>query len=466
MLAATLLTLPLPVGAGAVLGAQRPNVILILTDDQRFDEVRYMPNTKAATPTKFVNGFVSNALCCPSRSTILSGLYSHDNGVWTNTEDYHGGATAFSAWDSTHDSLPEILQTQGYRTGLFGKFLNGWDGEIPSGWDVFDTQHGGDLKEPGFTPYYDYTEMGIQDGVPIEQRYGEAPSDYSTTVLGERAEGFIATAPADQPYFLYFAPSAPHGTLGSGRGGEPSEQHPPPIPAPQDVDAPVPSLPTIGPAFNERDMRDKPRWLRNAPLVDPSVNKQWLLAAVRSLYSVDREVGDIIAAAEAVDPGLGNTVIIFMSDNGFSNGAHRWMSKSVPYEEAIHVPFRSYFPPRYGVPAGAVGQITLNLDVPATIVDLAGGTLDAPDALSILDPAARNSFVIEGAVDLERRAYCGIRTTHAKFVKYRSGEVEFYNLARDPHELESDPNAPGADKLRPLARAGCNDPLPPGWGHF
>lgn len=452
---------------------QNPNVIFIITDDHRFDaaSAAYMPETVAATPTNFVNGFVSNPVCCPSRSTVLSGLYSHDNKVWSNQDDYFGGWPAFRKWDNQNKSMPEAVDAQGYHTGLFGKFLNGWDGTVPSGWDVFDSTLNGTPQQPGGvpyqTPYYDYREVGTWDGEPLDIQHRELDSDYSGYVFGDAAERFVTESPEGEPYFLYYSPNAPHGTMGdrslpAQQGGD----HPP-IPAPEDVDAPVAAIPTIGPAYNEADMSDKPEWLKHHQKIDGAENHEWLVESARSVYGVDREVGQIIDAAEARDPGLANTVIIFMGDNGYSNGAHRWMPKMVPYEEGIRVPFRAYFPPGFeGAPAtGDNPEITLNLDVAATIVDVAGGTLQTPDALSMLDPASRQNFVIEGSVELPDRSFCGVRTQTAKFIRLRTGETEYYNLVTDPHELTSRP-AQAPARIERLAKAGCTTPLPPGWKNW
>jgi N-acetylglucosamine-6-sulfatase len=295
--------------ATASAGLGKPDIIFILTDDQRWDTMQYMPRTNSLLPVKYANAFVSNPECCPSRATILTGLYSHDSGVWTNDPKRFGGWPAFQTWEQNGGiSVASALHGDGYRTGLFGKFLNGWDGTVPDGWDEFSAMiHLPGSKNPD-RPYYNYTLAGIHDGQPSLESYGSEASDYSTTVLKGKALQFISTAPSDRPMFLYYAPSAPHS---SGEGGTPG----PPIPAPQDIDSPV-NLPPLEPNVNEADVSDKPDYIKALEPIAVPFLQHWRREAARSLLAVDRSVNQIVAAQEVRDPGLLNTIIIFMSDNG------------------------------------------------------------------------------------------------------------------------------------------------------
>ena len=174
---------------------------------------------------------------------------------------------------------------------------------------------------------------------------------------------------------------------------------------------------------------------------------------------MDRSVKQIVAAQNLRDPGLQNTVIIFMSDNGLNTGAHRWMYKGVPYEESIRVPMRAYLP---GQPPQTVSRLVNNLDIAPTIADAAGVPFHTSgDGRSLLSSRTRSYFVIEGGVE-SGHAFCGIRSVERMYVKYSTGEEEFYNLTRDPYELQNIPDAPAVPNFYTLANKLCL-PLPPGW---
>ena len=434
----------------ALTSTRRPDIIFILSDDQRWDTMRYMPRTKDLLPVNYVNAFVSNPLCCPSRSTILTGLYSHDDGVWTNKSGNFGGWAAFQAWEQNGGiSIASALHSGGYRTGLFGKFLNGWDGTMANGWDEFAgmTQVSGSTGPHDPFPYYNYTLSGVHDGRSFSKFYGTDPSDYTTTVLSSKVKHYIAATSPDAPMFLYYAPNAPH----SAKGSEP------PIPAPRDTYASI-KLPPQSPNVNEADVSDKPRYIQAQEQIDQHFLDHWRRQAAKSLLAVDRSVASILRVQDARDPGLRNTVVIFMSDNGYATGAHRWMGKSVPYEESIRVPMRAYFP---GQPAQAVTKLVNNLDIAPTIADAARVTFQTNgDGESLLSSDARSHFVIESAGT--GHSFCGVRTNDSMYVKYRTGEVEYYDLNRDPYELQNLPNAPKVPTLYALASRQCS-PLPPDW---
>lgn len=424
--------------------ASRPDVIVIITDDQRWDTMQYLPLTSVWLPTNYPEAVVSNPACCPSRTSILTSTYSQENGVWTNSAPY-GGWPAFAANGWPGHTIADALQADGYRTALFGKFLNSWDGTIPPGWDRFAAHvHANAFPGMRLAPYYDYTLRVADQGVVWNENHGEAPADYSTTVIDAMATDYIRTTPADQPLFLYYAPAAPH----SAGGGTP------PIPAPQDVDASVAPA-SISPNVNEGDVSDKPRYIvRRSPL---SELPQWRVAQARSLLSIDRSVDHIMRTiAETRD--LSNTLVLFLGDNGFADGSHRWLAKGVPYEEAIRVPMRARFD---GVLApGDDTRLADNLDIAPTIAEAAGIAFPSSGGFSLLQPGTRDHLVIEGGSG--KHAFCGVRTVDAKYVKYASGEEEYYDLRTDPFEMANDPSAPAADPLRQLAAAECW-PLPPTW---
>jgi N-acetylglucosamine-6-sulfatase len=186
-------------------------MVFILADDMRKDDLQYMPKTKAllqSTGMTFQNAFVSNALCCPSRSTIMRGQYSHNTGVWFDSSTDSSSTTA-GGWQvykqngNEADNVATRLQGAGYKTGLFGKYLNGYDNTTfrPPGWDRwFGAFTSGTLH------YFDYD---VNDQGTI-RHFGTSDSDYSTDVISGQADAFIrSNASQGAPFFAYVAPIAP-----------------------------------------------------------------------------------------------------------------------------------------------------------------------------------------------------------------------------------------------------------------
>jgi len=405
-----------------------PDVILIVTDDQRHDSMRYMPLTRQLTPVRFTQALVANPVCCPSRATILSGQRAEEHGVWSNKPPL-GGYPAFAAWDSANTTLPEALNDT-YHTGFAGKYFNAWDGSLPTGWDSFwGLQH--NRPAPGL-PYYGFSIVGTEPEV--------RPPGYVLDALTQRLTRFIATAPAEAPLFAYYALPAPHNAGSIDR----------PIPAPADIGRRV-FLPPLPPSANEARIGDKPSYIAKRTMLSEAQIDRHRRATARTLRSADRSIAAVIAAQEARDPGLENTVIIFTSDNGLLDGEHRWTSKSVPYEEALRVPMRMYHPE---LGTDTIGRMVTNADVAATIASIAG--VDLPTAgRSLLEPSGPSKLLIRGAPDTGH-AFCGLRTARWKYVRYASGEVEIYDLRNDPWELRNLPGrAPEGIVGRALERCGA-----------
>ena len=291
-----------------------PSVVIILTDDQRWDTLDAMPVVRdelIEEGTTFTNAFVSNPLCCPSRTSILTGRYSHSTGIWRN-QPPNGG------WASFDDSrtLATQLDAMGYDTGLFGKYLNGYrvgaeEGYVPPGWDRWEAFSRGH--------YYNYT-LSV-DG-ELEQ-HGDDEDDYSTDLVASRASSFIRSS--EGPVFVVYAPVAPHAPM---------------TPAPDYEDDFSDLAPWRPASYNEPDMSDKPAWAQLLPRWGPlkqSKQDAQRIGQYRTLRSVDDAVEELVDALD--DTGrLDDTMIVFTSDNGLLWGEHRWNSKMVAYEEAIHVP--------------------------------------------------------------------------------------------------------------------------------
>jgi arylsulfatase A-like enzyme len=432
--------------------AARPNIVVILTDDQRWDELEHMPNVKALLTDQgvtFDQAFVSNPLCCPARATILTGRYSHLTGVWTNVKGT-GGWWAFK--DDQPFALPTWLHDAGYHTGLIGKYLNGYHGlSIPPGWDRWAAFSG----DPG---YFDYS-LNV-DGV-VEPHAAAAP-DYSTDVLGRDAVDFVRSAPTSSPFFLYYAPYGPHTPYTA---------------APRDASAhlDVGALPAN---VNERDVSDKPAYIRSMPIQPITTWNRVKRKQERALLSVDRQVAAIVDAVRARGQ-LSDTAFLFMSDNGLSVGSHRWTVKQVPYEESIKVPMIWRYDGAGYTPGSVDDHLVVDTDVAPTIADIAGvqprRSVEGNSLLPFLRLQSvpwRTGFPLEHVIQpaindgLSPPTYCGVRTTDFMFTRYATGEEELYDLRTDPLEMRNVATvpayAPALIQLQARTRALC-DPTPPGF---
>ena len=458
-----------------------PNIVVIMTDDQDdTGSMAYMPKTLSLIAERgvtFKNSFVNLPLCGPSRASFLTGQAAHNHGIRANSPLDAGGWEAFKSKEA--NALPVWLQAAGYKTALVGKYLNrygqqglygawlGWFGSlinvefkgptignprdwVPPGWNLWYAFSGTRPK------YYDYS---INDNGKMLS-FGGAPSDYSTDVLRERAVRFIQDQSASPaPFFLYVAPKSVHA------------EGPRAIPSPQYKDVLSHVRLPQSPAFNEEDLRRKAR-PRVVNATKEDLEKTYR-AALRSLQSVD----DLVAAVMATlkDTGkLDNTVVIYTSDNGFLFGDHRLVGKTAAYEGSIKVPLLMRGP---GIPEHQTrDQLVSNLDVTATIVDLAGAKPGVPlDGKSLVplfanaDAPWRSALLIESPVnsfDLKTNRYAGVRTVTKKYVRYEGGFEEFFDLASDPYELKNETRDPAHagdvsslrgihDTLKSCAGASC-----------
>jgi N-acetylglucosamine-6-sulfatase len=413
----------------------KPNIVFILTDDMHKDDLKVMPKTKELLQSKgmtFENAFVSNSLCCPSRATIMRGQYSHNNGVWSNdpTTDpsTSGGWETYKSVGDEEDNVATRLDVAGYRTALIGKYLNGYRNttDVPPGWDRWFA-----TVEPG---NYDYFDYDINDN-GTKRHYGTSDSDYKTDVLSRKTDAFITNSAPGGPFFAYVAPVAPH---------EPS------TPAPRDAHSYDGIRGPRLPSFNEKDVSDKPSWMRRLPRltatqiadIDDRHERR-----VETLQAVDDLVGKMVGTLKNAGV-MSNTYIFFTSDNGWHHGEHRvpqgkWRS----YEEDIHMPLLVRGP---GVGAGSTtSKLTLNTDYLPTFTNLAGAQtppyVDGRSLKPVLSGSAtrwRNAILLEAPPNLSGRpAYRGIRTvststtTKSKYVEHANGERELYRLDSDPFEL-------------------------------
>ncbi len=460
-----------------------PNFVVFMTDDldegslDRVLGLGLMPHLEqhlADTGTRFTQSFVSTAWCCPSRATFFSGLYSHNHNVLTNGRPL-GGVRRFN--DSS--TLATWLHDAGYRTGLVGKYLNGYGRDsdpntplddatyVPPGWDDWQS-----IIHQQVFKLYDYTlnDNGVLMG------YGSAPGDYQTDVLAVRAVEFIDESEAlddSQPFFLIVGTITPHLEIHAPMlpGCTNSRWNPTIRPAPRHVGT-LPAAVQLPrpPSFNETDMADKPTWL--AALAGMSMEDEACLERqyrdrLESMRAVDDLIGAVVDAL--VQNGeLDNTVLIFTSDNGFFFGEHRLSDKVHVYEEAIRVPLFIRAPGITGPQAS--DRFVLNNDLAPTIAALAGVipglTVDGRSLQPLLqnpvEPDWRKQVLIEYRGDAQfserygpREPFTAVRTSPLAavpdhvYVEYTdaAGSRELYDLAADPHQLDSrhdDPAATGA----------------------
>jgi N-acetylglucosamine-6-sulfatase len=421
-----------------------PNIVVIMTDDQGIGFLDAMPAVESLIRdhgVQFDNAFVPTSLCCPSRASLLSGLYSHTTGVYYTFGD-HGGWSNFQQWED--QTIAVALNDAGYRTALIGKYINGWAGaakrgtaEVPAGWDYFSAM-GADSGGDG--AYYDYSLLGTE----VSQRFGAGAEDYSTDVLGANAIEFIESTPADQPIFLYLAPYGPHF---------------PHTPAPRDVG--LWHEDPLNPAVLEEDLRDKPRWVRRNEQEPKSKIVREIRGQHEALMSVDDQVAAVVDSLGA--SRLADTLFIFTSDNGLMNGEHGLNGKYTGYAGATEVPLIMRWDGHLEAGASS-NRVMTPEDITETIADAAGVQMDT-EGVGIFD-GGRAGTVLEAIADNKHPAYCGYRSRRYVFIEYDGRARELYDYRRDPYELVNrvarEKYRDERKQLRSRAKEACY-PLPPGF---
>ena len=437
----------------------RPNIVLILTDDldRNLGTIDKMPRLKeilAGHGVTFPNMFVSESLCCPSRSSIQRSQYIHNHQVLGNSPP-NGGFEKFHALHEDESTIGTWLKAAGYRTGFMGKYLNGYpdtaaQNYVPPGWDDWNSPSGGN-------PYSEFSYTMNENGNLVQ--YGTEPTDYMTDVLSKKATGFIQQAASDRkPFFLFVATYAPHQ---------------PATPAPRYANAFPGEKAPRPPSYNEPDVSGKPAWIRSKPLLGPPARNQMddlFRRRLQTMLSV-RDLIENLLDTLRKEGLLENTYLIFTSDNGFHMGEHRLHAgKLTPYEEDIRVPLFIRGP---GIPAGQEREeIVGNIDLAPTIAELAEARVpDFVDGRSLVpllrqeerperwraaflveqeethfQPGPVKRLVLEPQDPLEQQlaaarqgvpAYAALRTADHIYVRYGDGERELYDLRADPYELNN-----------------------------
>ena len=406
----------------------KPNIIFIIADDLNTELMSHLPRLQSLLGDRgvtFANHFVSLALCCPSRASILRGQYAHNTEIFTN-EPPGGGFVKFRDLGREESTIATWLRDAGYRTVLMGKYLNGYPRTtyVPPGWDEWYGVAGG-------INFFNYALN--ENGALVT--YGNEPEAYLTDVLTEKAADFVLrTVTTGQPFFMYIAPYAPHK---------------PATPAPRHEEAFFGVEAPRTPSFNEQDVSDKPIWVRHTRLrtqaqiaeLDALYRKR-----LQSMLAVEDLVQRLIETLRAVRQ-LSNTYIVFTSDNGFHLGQHRLRAgKGSAYEEDIRVPLIVRGP---RVPAGRmIEHLAVNIDLAPTFAELGGaetpGFVDGRSLVPLLrrNPASaeswRQGFLLEAHVTTGNRVFQGVRANGLSYVEYlNTGERELYDLTIDPDQLQS-----------------------------
>jgi N-acetylglucosamine-6-sulfatase len=404
---------------------QKPNILFILTDDADLSLLPKMPQIEkrmVRKGTTFPNAFAPFATCCPSRATILRGQYPHNTGVISNYGT-HGGLGAFEATRNDEDNLATRLDAAGYRTGLFGKYLNGYEGGyVPPGWDEWH----------GWAGSYARGKIYENDGLNAYDLSRRHESD----ILGSKAESFVRNAKG-YPWFAYVAFKSPHA---------------PTYTEPEYADDYRGQRYPRSSAFDEADVSDKPIWVRQLPRLSDEDRARYdrrYRNRLRAMRSVDDAIAGLLRSLGKTGQ-LENTYVVLWNDNGYHMGQHRIPEgKRTVYEEDVRYPMVVRGP---GVRHGAKDQRLVSAtDLMPTFLELAGAPapeyVDGRSLVPLLsgsDPSWRDALLLEGYDDgFGKKAYVppdfkAIRTSDGRtYVEYETGERELYDLRTDPHQLRS-----------------------------
>ena len=459
--------------AGAVpLAAQRPNIVYIMTDDHAAHAIGAYGSRVNETPhidrlaregMLFENVFATNSICTPSRASILTGQYSHLNGV-----------TVFNRFDSSRETVAHLLQRAGYHTGMIGKWHLGSD---PAGFDRWEILPGqGTYRDPVFySAASETTYVGR----------------YATDVITDRGIEFIRQRPKGKPFFLMLHHKAPH------RAWEPDSAH-----GAQFAGRWIPEPPTLWDSYatrtdalrenrqrvasdlTRRDLKieapaglagaDLERWLNTVPdsvTVVRDGARVTLTGDELTRWKYQRYMQDYLATVQSVDDNIGrlltfldrnglarNTIVIYTSDQGFFLGDHGMYDKRFMYEESLRMPFLVRWPA--AIKAGSrTTAMALNVDFAPTFLEAAG--VPAPPTMQgrSLLPVARGRVPANWRTAMyyryyhdpghhNTRAHYGVRTlTHKLIYFWKKDQWELFDLVNDPYELHNLYGQPGQERL-------------------
>ncbi len=432
---------------------KRPNILFIVTDDQDLRSLALMPRVSeelAAGGMTFNRHYVTSALCCPSRASILRSQYVHSHEVKGNSK-FNGAFQKFAASELDRSTIASWLRGAGYRSGLIGKYLNGYPRSkpmtyVPPDWDYW--------ASPVLERAYDGFNYSINENGVLHS-YGHAPHEYATDVFARKAAAFIEGALGDRvPFFLYLAPFVPHA---------------PAIPAPRSLGSFARKKAPRDGSFNQADISLMPNFVKRLSLLSNGdqmrIDSQYRRRA-ETLMGVDEMVESLIQLLRARG-ALDSTYIVYTSDNGFHLGQHRLRpGKRTSYEEDIHVPLVIRGP---GIePQSSTDAITSALDfgptfaawARASVPDFVEGRSLAPliSAGGRKPSGWRNAVVVEHYLDSSEKfennagaanddvpaagnarvpPYYALRSESKLFVRYADGERELYDTDKDPYQMKN-----------------------------
>lgn len=425
---------------------KRPNIIVVLVDDMRWDEFGAAGHNYIKTPNidriakegaNFVNAFATTPLCSPSRASFLTGQYAHTNGITDNT--------ARNAQSHQLNTFPKKLHDTGYATAFIGKWHMGND----------------DSKRPGFDYWVSLKGQGeaIDPTLNINGKQ-QTVIGYVTDILIDHSLRFI-NQERDQPFLLYLAHKALHPNLmqsddgkvvSIGEGGF--------IPAGRHLGMYDTAVFNRRPNYNIPPL-DKPALARRIEGLLPlspetSTKEKTIRERSEMLMAVDEGLGTILKTLE--DKGeLNNTIVVFTSDHGYWYGEHCLdLERRLAYEEAIRIPMLVRYPPI--IKAGTKPeQMVLSIDLASTLLDMAGVTpgihLQGKSWVPIFTGTVndwRSSFLVEYYSDtvfprMVKMGYKAVRNQRYKYIQYTDleGMNELYDLVNDPYELHNLIDDPG-----------------------
>jgi N-acetylglucosamine-6-sulfatase len=446
-----------------------PNFIVIMTDDQALNTWKpsVMPRTFARMVdggTDFKEAFAVPPLCCPARASFLTGRYPHNHGVVTNN---------YRRLADKEDVLPVWLSEAGYQTMFAGKFLNGYEREGTNrgldpapGWGSWWGLTGDERR------YFDY-EASV-DGIP--KSFGTTRSDYVTNTTTEAALDFMrAGAKEDSPYFLWIAHQAPH-TTSRDTGSEMCPANLAPTPLQSDLRRTRGVRLPTKPNYYESNVKDKPKPIRSeAPRpVNPSRPLKSYRCSVAAMTAVDRGVERVFRVLEETGEA-DDTVVFFISDNGFFFGEHRkGFGKALPYDAATRVPLAIAAPRNVlGGLATRPSKATVGtIDLAPTMLELAGlegvHRTDGRSLVSLLRGDEKSwplqrKLVLELGVESRCTGFRALRQRSTLYTEYRRlnaegecsrGARELYDARRDPFLLR---NRLGTRRVEPTDTRRADD---------
>lgn len=424
----------LPSALGAAVASRPPNILFIMSDDHAAhavsaygSQINQTPNIDriAASGTRFSNCFAVNSICTPSRAAILTGKYSHINGV-----------TVFNRFDGSQPHVAKMLRQAGYQTAIIGKWHLFSD---PTGFDYWNIL-------PGQGRY--------QNPVMIEMGKTNVIKGYVTDVITDLSIQFLKNRDTTKPFLLLTHHKAPH------REWTPDAKH-----AQMYDDADIPEPATfnddykgrshaaaeatmqIGRDLKKSDVKADPP----AGLSDEALKKwnyqRYIKDYLRCIASVDDNVGRLLDYLE--QSGLStNTIVIYTSDQGFFLGDHGWFDKRFMYEESLRMPFLASYP---GVikPGTVTDGMTLNVDFAPTFLELAGVKVPPEIQGRSIVPLLRGEHPNDWRTSMYYRYYLypqdhrvqphyGVRNGRYKLIYFNKlDEWELFDLQKDPRELKN-----------------------------